>query len=367
MNNNIRLAQNLKTLRKQLGLSRKQLAEKINYTDKAIEKWETGQSTPPLPIICQVAQVLGVRLEELVYEKTTAPTYFLGIDGGGTKTSFRLEDAGGTILAESIGGASNPNDVGIQRCEEILRSGIAEVTAGINLAEVAVFAGLAGGMSGDNGEKIQRILAGLNCGYAACGSDVENAMELCLRGGDGVMIIAGTGSIAFAQKNGERHRIGGWGYLLDGDGSGYGLGRGCLTAVYRAIDGRGEPTLLTRLVEEYWHKPPTDAIPDIYTGGKRLIASLAPLVFEADDQGDAVAAAILEQNAAHIAELIRHATAHVDDPTAPVVICGGLANQGQRLEPLIRKHLDKDYILQFNTQPIVKGAIMCARRLYEQH
>ena len=367
MTNNICLAENLKKWRKKRGLSRRALAEKINYTDKAVEKWESGQSTPPLPVICQVADILDVRLEELIYDRRKTIRYFLGIDGGGTKTAFRLESADGVVLAESEGGASNPNDVGMQRCEEVLAAGMAEVTAGIDLREVAVYAGLAGGMSGDNAQRICRILSSMKCGWADCGSDVDNALELCLHGGDGVMVIAGTGSIAFAQNKGIRHRVGGWGYLLDGGGSGYDIGRDGLNAAFRALDGRGTATVLTELLEAQLHKSLPQAVPDIYSGGKRFIAALAPLVFEAADCGDRTAQDILAQNGAYIAELIRRGVSHLDDPAAPVVICGGLAHREERLRPYIEPHLEGEHPLSFNTRPIVTGAVMCARRLYEQH
>lgn len=363
----IQFAGNLKRLRKQTGLTRKALADRIGYTDKAIEKWEAGQSQPPLAVLCRLAEEFGVGLEELVYERRVGIRYFLGIDGGGTKTKFRLENVPGEVLAECELGPSNPNDVGLERCAEILKAGIMETAAGIDRGEIAVFAGIAGSLSEENRVGIRRVLDRMGFGFADNGSDNENILELYLRGGDGVTVIVGTGSIAFAQKNGVRRRVGGWGYLLDSGGSGYNLGRDALEAAYRALDGRGPETALTRLLEDRLGKTVEAAIPELYGGGKKMIASLAPLVFEACDAGDRPAEEILRKNAAHIAELIRTAAAFVGDPDAPVVLCGGLTQRADLLEKYIMENLDEGCRIRFGSEPLVKGAVLCARRKYAQY
>lgn len=367
MEKEIRLDRNLKILRKKAGLTRRDLGQRINYTDKAIEKWESGQSLPPLPVLCRIAQELGVGLETLVYAKCNDVRFYLGIDGGGTKTAFCLEDADGKIVARCELGPSNPNDVGMERCASVLRSGILEVTAGINRREIAVFAGLAGGISDSNVDGIRKALSQYEFGFADNGSDVDNALEMCLHGGNGVAVIAGTGSIAFAQKDGMRQRVGGWGYLLDGGGSGYDLGRDALAAAFRALDGRGGKTVLTELLEAQLQKPLEQAIPEIYTGGKKLIASLAPLVFEACAAGDVEAVKVLRSNAAFLAELIGAAAKFVDDPAAPVVICGGLTHRADLLGKYIKEFLKDAYDLRFCSDAMVTGAVMCARRKYAEY
>ena len=93
MKNEIEFPQNLKRIRKKAGLTRRELAERLSYSDKAVEKWESGQSYPALPTLCKIAKVLCVSLEELIYSQEKEIRYFLGIDGGGTKTTFLLENA----------------------------------------------------------------------------------------------------------------------------------------------------------------------------------------------------------------------------------------------------------------------------------
>ena len=255
----------------------------------------------------------------------------------------------------------------MERCAEVLRTGIAQVTAGIDRREVAVFAGLAGGMSGSNAVQLQSTLSALGFGFSACGSDVENVLELCLRGRDGIAVIAGTGCVAFAQKNGERYRVGGWGYLIDSGGSGYHIGRDALEAAFRCLDGRGVETELVSMFENAYQKPLAEAVPSICRGGKKEIASLAPLVFEAYSRGDAVAMEIVRKNVFAVAELIERAAACIDVKDPPVYLCGGLANRADVIRPILESEFTKPYALYFSDEPIVFGAVACARRKYEEY
>ncbi len=366
MNKEIRFAENLRQFRKKAGMTRSDLAEAVQYTEKAVEKWESGKSVPPLETLSRIAQVLSIGLETLVYAPGKEIRYFLGIDGGGTKTAFLLEDKDGTAVAQCTLGSSNPNDIGMEGCAAVLDAGIREVTAGIDRREAAVFAGLSGGGSGANPQRIARVLAQYGFGSVSNGSDTENALEICLQGGDGVAVIAGTGSIAFAQRDGKRKRIGGWGYLIDSGGCGYTLGRDALDAALRAFDGRGEPTVLLEELSAHFQKSLELAIPEIYSGGKRLIASLCPIVFAAARKGDRTAEAILRQNSDYLAGLIREAV-KFSGKDAPVVICGGLANEAETLRGLLTAQLGEDIHLQFNTKPMVHGAVLCARRNYAEN
>ena len=133
--------------------------------------------------------------------------YFLGIDGGGTKTAFRLEDEkGDSAVKELVLGASNPNDIGMDACLSLLSDGISQVCQGLDLSEISAFAGIAGFASGDNGTKIEKHLENLGFGVVRGGSDVENALALSrlMAGDEVVAVIAGTGSVAYSLHNGKR-------------------------------------------------------------------------------------------------------------------------------------------------------------------
>ncbi len=361
-------AANLRAARKKMSLTQKELAKRIGYSEKAISKWECGGAIPPVMELMRLASALQTTIDALLKEEAEI-TYFLGIDGGGTKTAFLLENAEGAEIASTTLGSTNPNDVGFDACFRTLEQGIAEVTAGIELCHVAVFAGIAGGgLSGKNVEIIAQKLASFGFGFVSNGSDVENALEVALHGENGVAVIAGTGTIAFAQENGTRHRVAGWGYLFDGGGSGFDIARDAFEACFRDVDGRGEHTALTSAFSKRLGSTLPDAIPTLYEGGKRLIASFAPLVFDAAREGDSIALSIIERNAACLAKIVATAHAHLSDKSAPAVICGGIAHQKDFIAPMIKQHLPADLLVVFSDTPMVHGAVAYARRKYhEQH
>lgn len=355
---------NLKYYRKKLGLTRKSLAKKLCYSEKSIEKWESGDAIPPLSVICELADIFCIPIDRLIYKENKDIIYLLGIDGGATKTAFLLKDLTGNTVAFCELGSSNPNDVGIDECEAILKRGIYEVCADIDRSQVAAFAGISGGgLSGNNAELIQKILSGFGFGAFANGSDIENAIALCLQQRNGIAIIAGTGIIAFAQKDGHRIRCGGWGYLIDSAGSGYNFGRDALEAALKAIDQREPDTILRSLIEEKLGTDIPSAIPTIYNSGKRFIASLAPYVFKAAELGDSTAINIIKHNCAYIAQMIDCLLKNFDDKGVPIVICGGLSNDGKILERYIRSSLSYDINLSFTCEPMVDGALKCAKQL----
>ena len=354
-------AENLKKLRKSAGLSRKALAEQLSYSEKSIEKWEMSKSVPPVSVLCELAELFHVSLDALVYPWNEEICYFLGIDGGGTKTAFVLRDRDGNIVRQVTLGASNPNDVGMEKCRKILEMGISEVCDRLDRRQISLFAGLAGAGVSYKAKVIKEFLAELGFGRYHCGGDTENAMERALGGQDGLVVILGTGMIGYVQKNKERRRIGGWGFLLDSGGSGYNLGRDALESALRMVDGRGVSTELLSLIEKKLGGPLTAAIADLYKGGKRCIAQFAPLVFEACGHGDPEAAAILERNMAAVAEVIETGRRFLKDDSAPVILCGGLCHQQAQLDRVFQKLL-KDVEIEYLTTPMVEGAVMLAKK-----
>ena len=92
-------AENLRARRRALGLTQRELGERLGYSEKAISKWEGGNSMPPAWILPELASHLGVTVDELLSERGEI-AYYLGIDGGGTKTEFLLADAEGNTITE---------------------------------------------------------------------------------------------------------------------------------------------------------------------------------------------------------------------------------------------------------------------------
>ena len=207
--NIIVFGKNLKEIRKKSNFSRSQLAQKISYSEKAIEKWEAGSSLPPVTTICKLANLFGVTVDSLLFTAKTDVRYLLGIDGGATKTEFKLVEAYGENreIAHCILGSSNPVDIGMENTKKILDQGIRQVCAGINMRQVSAFAGLSGGTLGDNKEILNEFLSHFDFAYFANGNDSLNVLEFGLSGENGVVVTMGTGIIAYCCFDGRYHRI----------------------------------------------------------------------------------------------------------------------------------------------------------------
>ena len=160
----------------------------------------------------------------------------------------------------------------------------------------------------------------------------------------------------------------GYGYLFDKGGSGYALGRDAIRACLAAEQEGCEPTLMHKLLLERLQTPTVlAALGEFYQGGKAFIASFAPLVFEAYEQGDAVAARILQDNVACVADEVQKARRILNDRSVVrVVLAGGLTAQAEMLLPLLREQLDaeKSYDIAILTQPPVMGAVTLAKERY---
>jgi len=351
---------NLKEQRRKCGLRQAEFAAMIGYSPKAVSKWERGSGMPTASLLPIIAAALRTDIDSLMRIECQA-TYYLGVDGGGTKTEFLLKNADGQTVATCILGGSNPNDVGLENACAVLREGAAKVCGSIPYSQVSLFAGIAGAGSGDHGENMTKYLRTMGFASAVCGSDAMNAVAAALGDRDGMITIMGTGNVTFVQKDGQLHKIGGFNYLFDEGGSGFTLGRDAIAYGLRAEE-RGEPTgVLYELVrqkcgtEKVLHK-----LTDFYTGGKRSVADFAPLVFEAYDRGDTAATAILQRNAAVIADQITFGIKMLQGTCPEAVLVGGLTKRAEVLLPMINEKINGQCRLTAFTGSPVLGALRLA-------
>ena len=361
MDTAIIFAANLRRARRAAGLTQRVLAERLGYSEKSISKWEAGNGLPPSELLPTLADLLGTRIDEL-FTDTALPSYYLGVDGGGTKCEFLLTDAAGRRVAGVTLGAANPNDIGMAATRAVLREGIERVAEGIPYRRISAFCGVAGGITGENRERIASFLAGFGFAAVGNGSDAEAAVAAALGDGDGVAVIAGTGSIAFARRAGVLHRFGGFGYLLGDGGSGFAVGRDAILYTLRAEERGSADTPLTVAVRGRSGMPRVlDAVGKLYEGGKREIASYARLVTEAHAAGDEAATRILRENAAAIAELARASDAVFAHDVRRVVLVGGMVAGESPYAEMIREALaDDTYCVSVCRVPAVYGALRLA-------
>ena len=351
---------NLRQKRKECGYKQAEFAAMIGYSPKAVSKWERGSGMPTASLLPAIAAALHTDIDSLMRVEHQA-AYFLGVDGGGTKTEFCLADAAGKVIASCTLGGSNPNDLGIENACAVLREGVVRVCGNIPYAKVSVYAGVAGAGSGNHGQVLTKYLQSMGFAGAVCGSDAKNAVAATLGDRDGMITIMGTGNVTFVQKNGELHKIGGFNYLFDEGGSGFSVGRAAIAYALRAEE-RGEPeSVLYKLVlKQCGTDKVLSRLTDFYTGGKRAVADFAPLVFEAHDAGDPTATAILKENAQVIADQISFGATMLEQQNPEAVLVGGLTKRADVFLPFITEKLNQHCQVRVFTGRPVEGALRLA-------
>jgi N-acetylglucosamine kinase-like BadF-type ATPase len=238
--------------------------------------------------------------------------HVLGIDVGGTKTICLLANEDGKVLAESHEAGANLQRVGELALEKVLHGVMETALAGQGVTPSAICLGIAGVDRAEDQAVVRGIMDRI--GYKATILIVNDALIALQAGiGDapGIVIVSGTGSIAYGRNvRGEAARAGGWGYVLGDEGSGYWIGRHALRAAVRHADGRGRETSLTpRLLRHFGLTGARELIHKVYHEelAPSDIGGLARYVQMARDDGDLVAAGILD----HAAEELVTAAAAV--------------------------------------------------------
>jgi N-acetylglucosamine kinase-like BadF-type ATPase len=228
----------------------------------------------------------------------TSAVYVLGIDAGGTKTVCQLADGGGNVLAEARRGGANLQAVGELEVEKVLHEVMEEALGDHDVTPAAICLGIAGVDRPEDARLVRGIMRRI--GYKAKCLVVNDALVALEAGAPeqpGVVVIAGTGSIAYGRNDrNQAARAGGWGYVLGDEGSGYWIGRAALRAVLREADRRGPATQLTTLLLGYYGVPRAqDLIHQVYAATIRptAIAALAHLVMRGFSEGDEVSIGIL--------------------------------------------------------------------------
>jgi N-acetylglucosamine kinase-like BadF-type ATPase len=234
------------------------------------------------------------------HESETLPSpYLLGVDGGGTRTRAVITDDSLNPLSEATGGASNPLRVGFDesasRIIEVVNRACSK--AGINIGDIAsACIALAGISQPDHYQAMKVALAAaLDIENLSLTTDAEAALAGALDRQPGVVVIAGTGSIALGRNSRqEQTRSGGLGPVLADEGSGYDIARRALRIVAASLDGRAPQTLLVESVcARLRIDDPADLPRAIYDDGGADISSLAEVVSETARRGDACAREIL--------------------------------------------------------------------------
>jgi len=252
--------------------------------------------------------------------------YFLGIDGGGTRTTAWLANEAGTVLGRATAGPSNPLKVGFAAAQrELLRAARqalavaaisdrrhvrrrSEAPVGGRRYKGILLDAVCAGLAGVDRAEVHGPLFGwlhkaIPARHHLLTVDAAITLRAALGREPGIIVIAGTGSIAYGQDaQGRILRAGGWGIPFDDLGSGYDLGRKAVAAALQDYDLRGPHTLLTRRIcRALGLQNITQVVMLALTQDQ--IAALAPLVVDAARRGDGAARILCRQAGMNLAEL----------------------------------------------------------------
>ncbi|WP_233879412.1 N-acetylglucosamine kinase [Virgibacillus halodenitrificans] len=265
--------------------------------------------------------------------------YYLGIDGGGTKTKAIITTEKGKVIAEALVGATNPNSVPEETVKLRFQNLFSQLwtQSNLHIKDIRqVFAGMSGVSRQASKQKMKQLLSVILEKYEniSVDNDAVTALYSGSFGKPGIVQISGTGSITYGvNSDGEYGRVGGWGHFIDEKGSGFSIGRDALQAAFKALDERRTLPLLGEFILEHFHeKELTDVIPHVYQAAdvKVEIASLSRLVFKAADQGDELALSIVKQQGKEIGKSISRLIDNQfkkEKQAIPVVLAGGIFNR----------------------------------------
>ncbi len=303
----------------------------------------------------------------------------LGIDGGGSKTAAWLARCGSdgepVVLGRGGAGASNPMVVGEAEALASMSGAVAEAQRSAGLDEGRVAAAVVAVAGSDRPQTREPILRWAQQRVAHQVRVVHDAAPVLAAGspdGWGVALISGTGSFGYGEDRGGRSvRVGGWGYLLGDEGSGYAIALAALRAAAKAADGRGPATrLLLDFQTHFECREPLELIGAVarIAQDRAAIALLAGYVFSAAAAGDPVAGELVGDAADELAIVVRAVASALGFAAGafPLALAGGvlLGESGLRESVIARvQQLGLDPAPIALVPEPVAGAVRLAARL----
>jgi glucosamine kinase len=304
--------------------------------------------------------------------------YYLGVDGGGTKTTCAVGDES-RLLATATAGPSNIVRVGVAQARESLQQSVRQAcaAAGITLAQVShTCVGGAGAARPELAETVRRSLAEILPTAIDVVGDMQIALEAAFDTGPGVIVNSGTGSFAYGRdQQGTTVRAGGWGFAIGDEGSAHWIGRAAVSAVLRASDPRDgssasdsprESSLSAALLKTWG----VTSLIDLARAANSIpppdfAALFPPVAASQDDLATQVLTSAGKELANVAAVVIRHLFAKGHAASVPVAMTGGVFRYAALVRQVFYNELRSLYPrTEVNPQVVepVEGALRMARR-----
>ena len=297
---------------------------------------------------------------------------FLGIDGGGTKTSCVIGDET-SVLGSGTAAGSNVIRLGEAKAREALAAAIVQACAAANIKPTQIqrtCVGLAGAGRPEISNLVRRLLAELVSGESEVVGDMVIALQAAFGSGAGVMVIAGTGSMAYGRdSSGNTLRAGGWGFSVFDEGSGHWIGRSAIAAIMRDYDENAEEeSVLLDNVKKSWTLSTREQLVLAANASPSPdFSALLPAVLSAADSGDALARSILTQAGTELARLAKIVIRRLfsDGEKVLVAMSGGVFSNCALVRQVFYNSLRSEYPncpVNSTMVEAVRGALELARK-----
>jgi glucosamine kinase len=297
---------------------------------------------------------------------------FLGIDGGGTKTSCVIGDET-SVLGSGTAAGSNVVRLGEAKARESLADAIGQACVAANIKPAQIertCVGLAGAGRPEISNLVRRILTELVSGEIEVVGDMVIALQAAFGSGPGVMVIAGTGSMAYGRDaSGNTLRAGGWGFSIFDEGSGHWIGRSAVAAIMRDYDETGEEnSVLMGNIKKFWGLTSREQLVLAANASPSPdFAALLPAVLSAADSRDAIAQSVLTQAGTELARLAKIVSRRLfpDGDKVPVAMTGSVFSNCALVRQVFYNSLRSEYPnCPVNPSMIeaVRGALELARK-----
>jgi N-acetylglucosamine kinase-like BadF-type ATPase len=269
----------------------------------------------------------------------------IGIDAGGTGTTAALA-RDGAFVREAPGPAANPSSVGVEASAAAIVAAIRAVADGA--LPDAIHAGVAGAARASVARALEaRIAEAFPGARVSVGDDAAIALRAAIPEGPGVVAIAGTGSVAYAENGAHAVRVGGLGYQLGDEGSAFAIGIAAVRLYGRALDGRAHRDETCELVARTLAAPDRDALlAAVYDAPlvPATIAALAPSIIAFAGKGNRASTKIVQDAAKDFGELLKAAVkaANLLDASPAVALAGGLFRENSLYSFLVETRVNGD-------------------------
>lgn len=286
--------------------------------------------------------------------------YVIGVDGGGTKTETVAYDLEGNQIMSVLTGFGNLVN-GKNEALKNIKDGLSQIFNELGIENSkGVYLGLAGSEVGSNSDIVYEAIKNEFNIESIVMNDSELALKALLRGEDGILTIAGTGSISFGINGNVQWKAGGWGHLLGDEGSAYKI---AIEGLKQMIDENDNNVELGRLSIELLSTLGLDSVDDIigfvYSKTKDEIASLAKVVSKLAHEGDEKSLQIMQNEGRLLGVATKQVFSKLKFEKCHVGLVGGVVKKSKEFRDVFEAYLrDNANIISFIDDDVspAKGA-----------